>query len=443
MRRTIGPYRVGEQVYACSRWALLAGEDTRDGSAVWVRRTHTGPRRGAAARALLGELAESEFIARPVALASDEGALVAIHPAEADWQPLARSDRLTADAQVRAAYGLASAVDTMHAAGYAHGGIGEWTIDLQRDGRLRLRGAAEAVGELDRVRGRRDICAVVAAVEQIGGGAADPRLTETLTALSAGRAGLAALIDVTSSILQIEQDVRAVRGESSDGGRRTPEIAAGLREPGRRRQPPRAPRPVARGTRRPREPRHTPRHAAPSGVDGRALAGVGTLVIGIVLAIVAIWPRERPPTDAASTITTAPSENPGSAGLASPDWLTYLPALYDTRAEAFTAGDADLLAQVYTPGSAQLRADAETIAALESQQREVRGFAPAIVEVYDVQVDADTATVLLRDEIAPFVIVDATGTEMPVEGRAAVMTTLTMRQVDGAWLIDTAHRTPD
>ncbi|WP_158716196.1 nuclear transport factor 2 family protein [Blastococcus sp. Marseille-P5729] len=442
MRRTIGPYRVGEQVYACSRWALLAGEDTRDGSAVWVRRTHTGPRRGAAARALLGELAESEFIARPVALASDDGALLAIDPVDPEWSPLARSDRLAADAQVRAAYGLASAVDVLHAAGYAHGGIGEWTVDLRPDGRLRLRGAAEAGAELDRSGARRDICAVVAAVEQIAGGVVDPRLTETLTALSAGRAGPAQPIAVTAAILQIEPSGRPVGDQPADGGRRAPEIVASLRGPGRQREPRELP-PAPRGPRRPREPRRTPRHAAPAGTNGRTLVGAGMLVIGIVLAIVAIWPRERPPTDAASTITTASSENPSTARIANPDWSTYLPALYETRAEAFTAGDADLLAQVYTPGSAQLRADAETIAALESQEREVRGFAPAIVEVYDVQVDADTATVLLRDEIAPFVIVDATGTEMPVEGRAAAMTTLTMRQVDGAWLIDTAHRAPD
>lgn len=483
MRGSIGPYRVGEQVYACSRWALLDGVDSRDGSTVWVRRTHPGPRRGAAARALLGELAECEFIARPVALASDEGALVAIDRIEPGWGVLARSGRVDGDAQVRAAHGLATAVDVLHAAGYAHGGIGEWTIDLTPAGELRLRGAAEAVGELDRAGARRDICAVVAAIERIGGDAADPRIAATLTALSAGRAGLAELIAVTAKILGIEPPV-AWRAEAPPAGRRPHGAVAGVRPTsgGRPHVDGRhthdvvsglrgGPRPALRQLREPRQhrdprevrqrgesrearlwlrassasaqPRRAPRHAAPAGHDRRGLVAMGMLVVGIALAIVAIWPREGPPTAAATAVAPGLSEDRSTEGTANPSWATYLPALYDTRAEAFSAGDQDLLAQVYTPGSPQLRADAETIAALQSQQREVHGFAPTIIEVYDVQIAGNAATVLVRDEIAPFVIVDAAGSEMPVDGRAAAMTTLTLQEIDGAWLIDTAQRAPE
>lgn len=435
MRASIGPYRVGDQVYACSRWMLLNGIDSRDGSRVWVRRTHQGPRRGAAARALLGELPECDFLARPVALASDEGALVAIDPVSPEWSPLARSTPLATDAQVRAAYGVATAVDCLHAAGYAHGGIGEWTVDLNRDGDLRLRGAAEAVGELDRVRARRDICAVVEVVERIGGGTADLRIAETLTALSAGRAGLAELIAVTAAALQIEPTAARPPGADPPLRRRAHEVVAGVRTEGRSR--------IAPGTRPPNRRDHAPRHAAPSGGDGRRLAAVAMLVLGVFLAAFVLWPREQVAVSQAAPSAAASSASPRSGEDGTIDWTDYLPALYETRAEAFSTGNDDLLAEVYAPGSPQLRADAETIAALESQQRVVQGFAPTVLEVYDVQVDGDAATVRLRDEIGPFVIVDATGTEMPVEGRKAEMTTLTMRQIDGTWLIDTAHRAAD
>lgn len=176
--------------------------------------------------------------------------------------------------------------------------------------------------------------------------------------------------------------------------------------------------------------RTTPRHAAVTAKADRRVVGVIlALVIAAVLAAVVLWPTDRAP------------ERPASGSAAGePAWQQHVAGLYDVRAEAFRNGDADLLAQVYTKDSRQLRADLETIESLVAQDRTVVGFAPALLEVVSVAESADAVVVVVRDKIEPFSIVDPTGTRMPVAGRAPAQATLTLHHSGGAWLIALAER---
>lgn len=414
MKHSIGPYRVGEQVCSSGRFTVYAGRDTRTGAAVWIRRQASARRRPAEARELTAPLGDCAQLAVPVALAGDAGALLSIDAASAERAPVARAGTLAPDALLRAAYDLAIAVDAMHAAGFAHGGVGEWTVDVAADGSARLRGAAQAT-ELDRTGARRDLCAVVALLERLAGGGVPGELGEMLIRLAAGRAGLAALIGLTGRLLGEPPREPAAVDEPRRAARRT---AA-------------APVPTAG--------RHAPRHSAGAERDWRTLAAALALIVGVALGTSALWPS------AGSAARLAFTGAPPSSGASAPapvavDWAEHLSALYATRAEAFAAGDLDMLGQIYTPGSAQLRADADTIGALVSQNRTVQGFAPKLLSVEAVQEAGEWATVVVRDEIAPFTILDESGTPMPVAGRAAAVSTLTLQRVAGVWLIDDAQR---
>lgn len=177
--------------------------------------------------------------------------------------------------------------------------------------------------------------------------------------------------------------------------------------------------------------RASPRHAAVSiEADRRIIGGVIALIVAAVVAGVALWPAGGSGRQAGmSTI-----------GVDEPSWEQRLAKLYDVRAEAFAVGDVDLLGQVYTPDSRQLRADLETIESLGAQQRTVVGFAPALIAIESVSETSSTAVLVVRDKIEPFVIVDKTGTEMQVAGRASSLTTFTLRRIGEAWLIATAER---
>lgn len=369
-------------------------------------------------------LAGCEMLAVPVALAGDAGALVVIDRVDDLRTVVARSDPLSGDAQVRAAYDLAVAVESLHAAGQGHLGIGEWTVDVAADGSARLRGAAES-SELDRTGARRDICAVASVIERIGDGHVDARIRETVTALNAGRAGLAAMIACTAGVLALPVSPTRV-----DGVARPRRLVGDMGLTARRQ------RTLRQRAGRPDGSSYVPRHAAaPARLDRRLFAAVVTIVLGALLAVAAFWPRDHAP------LASVASRAWGSQDqVREPTWSSYLPALYDTRAEAFTSGDVDLLAQVFTTGSAQLRADVETIEALTSQKRTVKGFSPTVIEVVSIDVSGEIATAVVRDEIKPFEIVDSSGTSMPVDGRAASTSTLMLHRVDGVWLIDSAQR---
>lgn len=173
--------------------------------------------------------------------------------------------------------------------------------------------------------------------------------------------------------------------------------------------------------------RRTPRHAVASAeMDRRVVAVLVAMLAAALLAGVLLWPASPPPDG-----SPAPA-----AG-----WDARLAELYDARAEAFASGDSAALAEVYTLDSRQLRSDTETIESLAAQQRSVVGFVPRLIEVESVQESAEVAVAVVRDEIRPFTIVDESGAELTVAGRAPSRVVLQLRRVGGSWLLVDATRT--
>lgn len=176
--------------------------------------------------------------------------------------------------------------------------------------------------------------------------------------------------------------------------------------------------------------RSGPRHAAaPADGEPRLVIGVLVLLAVVLLAAVAV-PGSGGAQQARLTALVQPE----------PLWSARLTQLYAVRAEAFSSGDTQLLREVYTIDSPQLRADLDTVEILLVQQRSVVGFAPTLLEVVSVSQSTTSAVVVVRDEIEPFAVVDLSGTRLPVAGRAATESTLTLQYVDGDWLIATAER---
>ncbi len=159
-----------------------------------------------------------------------------------------------------------------------------------------------------------------------------------------------------------------------------------------------------------------------------ALVGLAVL-LGVVL-----WPGAEGKSGADGAADAAPVTDGDSA------WYEQLEQLYELRSDAFATRQVELLSEVYTAGSRQLRVDLGTIESLRSQDRSVVGFAPTLSEVLSVTHESDSVVLVVRDEIAPFTIVDAGGTEMPVAGRASSEVEFTLEQEAGQWLIAEVSR---
>lgn len=159
-----------------------------------------------------------------------------------------------------------------------------------------------------------------------------------------------------------------------------------------------------------------------------ALVGLAVL-LGVVL-----WPGADSESGADGAADAAPVTDDDSA------WYEQLKQLYDVRSDAFATRQVELLSEVYTAGSRQLRVDLGTIESLRSQDRSVVGFAPTVREVLSVTHETDSVVLVVRDEIAPFSIVDAGGTEMPVAGRASSEVVFRLEQEAGQWLIAQVSR---
>ncbi|MFP5373226.1 MAG: serine/threonine protein kinase, partial [Actinomycetes bacterium] len=126
------------------------------------------------------------------------------------------------------------------------------------------------------------------------------------------------------------------------------------------------------------------------------------------------------------------------------DWRPLIDELYARRARAFAAAAPDLLDAVYSPGSAQLAADAEHARALAAAGQELRGFAPAVVAVTGASVRGDRAVLDLVDHWPDYEVVPsgaaggAASTRAPGRPETAVRMVL-LRTPEG-WRIERAER---
>lgn len=197
-----------------------------------------------------------------------------------------------------------------------------------------------------------------------------------------------------------------------------------------------------------------PRRAVVGALAALAILGVIVLALG--------WNASKSvPAQAGGPIgavsTQADDDIPGSAAdggdtgvdeHAVPDsaeaWVTLLSLLYERRAMAFGTGATALLDQVFTANSPQLAADTTELTRLAQAAQVLRGFAPRVLEVLEVSVDGEHATLQITDEFGDYATVPAVDTRAaalanhPGRGPAAVAMTLVLGE-DG-WRIHTAQR---
>lgn len=161
-----------------------------------------------------------------------------------------------------------------------------------------------------------------------------------------------------------------------------------------------------------------------------ARKGAALAVLGVALAVAVWlgvhWGREEgpAPVTAAQTATSPttspppppPAAAPATAGADPTDpagWAGVLDGLYASRAAAFTAGDPDLLDEVYSPVSPLRARDAEELTSLASTGERVEGFAPTVVSVESAVPDTGspgpTVRLTLVDRVPPYAVVAGRG----------------------------------
>ncbi|TYP88414.1 serine/threonine-protein kinase [Blastococcus xanthinilyticus] len=214
------------------------------------------------------------------------------------------------------------------------------------------------------------------------------------------------------------------------------------------------------------------RAAAASGPLAR-----GLLVAAIVLAALAVtaWAGTRwgggggtPATSAVAATSPAPAPavptsaaeeplpgeaapaeelEPDAPDLARPvteeEWTAVVARLYERRA-AGLSGDPAVLDEVYAPGNALQAADAEHARALAAAGEQLRGFAPAVVDLSVVDATADRAELLLTDRWPDYDVVrsgDPDGDALrTVAGRPDTAVRMVVVRTPEGWRIGSAER---
>lgn len=125
-------------------------------------------------------------------------------------------------------------------------------------------------------------------------------------------------------------------------------------------------------------------------------------------------------------------------------WVALLTLLYDRRALAFGTGATALLDDVFTADSPQLVADTTELTRLADAGQVLRGFAPRVVEILEILVDGDRASLQITDEFGSFETVPAADTQGGAlannPGRGPATVSMTLIRADDGWRIHTAQR---
>lgn len=99
---------------------------------------------------------------------------------------------------------------------------------------------------------------------------------------------------------------------------------------------------------------------------------------------------------------------------------------------------------MFTEDSPQLAADRAALARLVAAGQLLRGYAPRVLDVLEVSIDGDRATLQITDEFADYETVSAADvrgaalTGNPGRGPATVW--MTLERTDRGWRIHTAQR---
>jgi hypothetical protein len=163
---------------------------------------------------------------------------------------------------------------------------------------------------------------------------------------------------------------------------------------------------------------------------------------------------------AATADARAPEPTPDPAPVDAPDpadraeaptsaagWQEIVTELYERRAAAFRAADAEALGGVYTADSALRKADEEHARSLAEAGEALRGFEPVVVAVTavdDEPGEPGRVRVHLVDRWADYEVVAAGEESGPgirtVTGRGEASVRLTVVRTPEGWRIETAER---
>lgn len=185
-----------------------------------------------------------------------------------------------------------------------------------------------------------------------------------------------------------------------------------------------------------------------------ALALVGVIVLGLGWNASKTVPAQaggpvgavaRVTEDGASSADGGPTDVDERALPDSPRaWVSLLSLLYERRAVAFGTGATALLDQVFTADSPQLLTDTTELSRLVEAGQVLRGFSPRVLEVLEVAVDGEHATIRITDEFVEYETVPAIDTRADAlathPGRGPTQVSMTLVLGEDGWRIHTAQR---
>lgn len=256
----------------------------------------------------------------------------------------------------------------------------------------------------------------------------------------------------------------ALSATAGTAGSRRPDPRSELTHvvPGRRPRPaPAVHDPAARSHRR-------ARGAAAARATGQLARGLFAAFLVLAALAVTAWAGTRwagyggtPGTSVAAATSAAPASSlpattpdvlPPSpptvvTGVPDPatvdDWRTLVTQLYARRAEALN-GNPAALGDVYAPGSPLRAADAEHARTLTAAGEQLRGFAPAVVELAVVATTEDRAELVLTDRWPDYRVVPAGRPDVEairtVVGRPDAEVRMTLLRTPSGWRIESAER---
>ncbi|MBO0892245.1 MAG: hypothetical protein J2P14_15125, partial [Acidothermales bacterium] len=177
---------------------------------------------------------------------------------------------------------------------------------------------------------------------------------------------------------------------------------------------------------------------------------VATSVVAplLLLGCVALWVGSRPAdparpvsTDVAGSRTPA-SPSPPAVRTPTPSaWRVRLGELDRTRASAYARGDPAALRRVYVAGSRALATDTATLRRYVADGVRVRDVRLEVSTVSLVRRSARTAVLAVTDRLGGYDVLDAAGRVVRHEpGRGKVRWRITLRNVEGRWLIADSRR---
>ncbi len=148
-------------------------------------------------------------------------------------------------------------------------------------------------------------------------------------------------------------------------------------------------------------------------------------------------------TSSPSASATSSATAVGASGVsAAQRWQTILTVLDQARTVAFSSGDGAKLAIVNAPGSVAFQRDQALMSQLESYGVRAKGYSSPIEQVIVVQESAKTAVLDITDTRAAYALVDLRDGQL-VEQRAArgpLRWRISLRRSDAGWLVEQVTR---